>query len=127
MTDVRTKIRLFRKSEKSRFKIDPLNAGKTLLDPKNYTILKVDKHFLDAHKSSSLQDKFYDILLGELEELQQQPSWKKVLSKSTLSYYDFLNISLKHRNASGPGTNTTSYKVYRKCPKLSKCLLKMFF
>ena len=76
---VRTKIRAFPKSEKSckchwqikkvktSFKINPCNAGKTLLHPKNYTTLKVDQHLLDAHKSSSLKDKFYGIPLGELE------------------------------------------------------------
>ena len=64
---VRTKIR-FCKSEKSRkrrwqiikarnsFKINPYNGGKTLLDPKNYTTLKIDQDLLDARKSSSLQD-----------------------------------------------------------------------
>ena len=59
---VRTKTRVSRKPEKSRkgrwqikkaknsFKINLNNAGKTLLDSKKYTTVKVDQILLDAHK-----------------------------------------------------------------------------
>ena len=125
MIVVRTKIRVFHKSEKSRkrrwqvkkaktsFKTNPYNDGKTLLDPKNYTTLKVDQHLLDAHKSSSLKDKFYDIPLDELEGLPPHPPLKKNSSKSALSYDDFLTILSKCRNASTPGINAIPYKVYK--------------
>ena len=102
MIVVITKIRVFHKSEKSRkchwqikkakvnFKINPYNAGKTLLDPKTYATLRFDQHLLDARKSSSLQDKFHDIPLGELEGLPPHLPLKKIFSKYALSYGDFL-------------------------------------
>ena len=133
-----TKIKAFHKSEKSRkccrqikkaktsFKINPYNAGQTLFDPKNYTTLKVDAHLLDSHKSSFLQDKFYDVPLGELEGLPAHPPLQKIFSKSAFSQDDFLTISLKQRNSSALGINAIPCKVYQKCAKLSKYLFKIF-
>ena len=54
---------------------------------------KVIKRKDDAHKSSSLPDKFYDIPLGELEGLLPQPPLTKFFSKSALCYDDFLTLN----------------------------------
>ena len=113
-------MRAFHKSEKGRkchwqikrakvnFKINPYNVGKTLLDPKTCATLRFDQHVLDAHKSSSLQDKFYDISLGELEALPHLPL-KKIFSKYAFSYGDFLTILPKCRNASAVGINSIKH------------------
>ena len=71
-------------------------------------------------------DKNYDIPLGNLENLPPEPSLLKNLNKSSFSYNDFLEILLTHRNASGPGLNGITYKVYKKCSKISKFLFKIF-
>ena len=71
-------------------------------------------------------DKNYDIPLGNLEDLPPEPSLLKKFNKSSFSYNDFLEILLTRRNASAPGLNGIPYKVYKKCPKISKFLFKIF-
>ena len=114
------------KRAKNKFNVNPYEAGKNLLDPKCYYSLNVDQQTLDQHKSSNLVDKNYDIPLGNLENLPPEPSFLKKLNKVSFSYNDFLEILLTHRNASGPGLNGITYKVYKKCSKISKFLFKIF-
>ena len=114
------------KRAKNKFNVNPYEAGKNLLDPKCYYSLNVDQQTLDQHKSSNLVDKNYDIPLGNLENLPPEPSLLKKLNKVSFSYNDFLEILLTHRNASGPGLNGITYKVYKKCSKISKFLFKIF-
>ena len=50
----------------------------------------------------------------------------KNFNKSCFSYDGFLEILSSRRNASAPGLNGIPYKVYKKCPKISKFLFKIF-
>ena len=114
------------KKAKNEFKVNPYKAGKNLLDPKCYCSLKVDQETLGQCKSINLFDKNYDTPLGNLEDLPPEPPLLKKFNKSSFSYKDFLAILATHRNASAPGLNSILYKVYKKCPKTSKFLFKIF-
>ena len=138
LTNVKCRIRSLRKGEKTRkrlwlmkkakneFKVNPYKAGKNLLDPKCYCSLKVDQETLDQHKSFNLFDKNYDTPLGNLEGLPPEPPLLKKFNKSSFSYDDFFAILATRRNASAPGLNGIPYKVYKKCPKTSQFLFKIF-
>ena len=138
LINVKCKIRSLRKAEKTRkrrwlikrtkneFNVNPYKAGKNLLDPKCYCSLKVDQEVLDQHKSSNLFDSNYNIPLGNLEGLPPELLLLKKFNKSCFSYDDFLDILSSRRNASAPGLNGIPYKVYKKCPRISKFLFKNF-
>ena len=64
--------------------------------------------------------------LGELEGLSPQPKVIKMFEKGCFSYDDFLNLSSSCRNASAPVLNGITYKVYKKCSKLSKFIFHIF-
>ena len=81
---------------------------------------------LDQHKSSNLIDNNYNIPLGNLEGLPPEPPLLKKFNKSCFSFDDFFETLSSCRNASAPGLNGIPYKVYKKCPKLSKFLFKIF-
>ena len=120
------KHRWFIKRAKNEINPNPYNVGKNLLDPKCYCSLKVDQEALDQHKSSNLFDNNYDIPLGNLEGLPSEPLLLKKFNKSFFSYDDFLDILSSRRNTSAPGLNGIPYKVYKKCPRISKFLFKFF-
>ena len=138
LADFKYKIRSLRKSEKSRkrcwlvkkakndFKSNPYNAGKTLLDPKCYINLKVEQEDLNQHKSSSLIDINYYLPLADVEGLPEKPPLQKSFATNWFSFEDFFKILSTRRNASAPGLNGIPYKVYKKCPKINKFLLKIF-
>ena len=137
LTNVKYKICSLRKSEKSRkrhwlvrktkndFKSNPHNSGKTLLDPKCYVNLKVEQD-LDQHKSSSLIDINYDVLLADLEGLPDKPRLQKSFPTNCFSFEDFFQILSTGQNASAPRLNGMPYKVYKKYPKINKFLFKTF-
>ena len=134
---MKCRIRSLRKAEKTRkrrwlmkkakteFKVNPYKAGKNLFDPKCYCSLKVDQETLDPHKSFNVFNKNYDIPLGNLEGLPAEPALLKMFNKIPFSCDDFFAILATCRNVSAPGLNGTPYKVYKKCPKTSKFLLKI--
>ena len=137
LINIRSKIWSLRKTEKTRkrhwlvkranneFNANPYKAGKNLLDPKCYCSLKVEQETLDQHKSSNLIDNNYDIPLDNLEGLPPEPPLLKKINKSCFSLDDFFEILSSRRNASAPGLNGMPYKVYKKCPKISKFLFKI--
>ena len=59
-------------------------------------------------------------------DLTNETNKKFCLSFHYVSYNDFLDILSSRRNASAPGLNGISYKVYKKCPRISKFLFKIF-
>ena len=120
------KCRWLIKRAKNEFNVNPYKAGKNLLDPKCCCRLEVEQKTLDQHKSSNLIDNNYDIPLGNLEDLPPEPLLLKKFDKSYFSFDDFLQILSSRRNASAPGLNGIPYKVYKKCPKISKFLFKIF-
>ena len=63
--------------------------------------------------------------MGNLEGLPPEPPLLKKFNKSCFSF-DFFEILSSHRNASAPGLNGIPYKVYKKCPKISKFIFKIF-
>ena len=64
--------------------------------------------------------------MGNLEVLPPEPPLLKKFNKSCFSFDDFFEILSSRRNASAPGLNGIPYKVYKKCPKISKFLFKTF-
>ena len=138
LLNIRSKIPSLRKAEKTRiccslvkraknqFNANPYKAGKNLLDPKCYCSLKVDQETLDQHKFSNLIDNNYNIPLGNLEGLRPEPPVFKKFDRSCFSLDDFFEIFSSRRNASAPCLSDISYKVYKKCPKISKFLFKIF-
>ena len=89
-------------------------AGESLLDPKCFVSLKVDRANLDQHKGSILKDQSYDGPLGQLEGLPPQPQVIKMFKKGCFSFDDFLRLLSSHRNASAPGRSEIPNKVYKK-------------
>ena len=71
-------------------------------------------------------DKTFDVPLGNLEGLLPEPSFLKKFNKSFFSYDDFFEILSTQRNASAPGLNGISYKVFRKWFKISKFIFTIF-
>lgn len=138
LTEVKAKITLLRRSERARkkrrkfkkaqdsFRNNPYKAGKDLLDPKCYSILRVDQETLDNHKSSSVKDDLYDVPLGNLHGLPPNPPISQPFPASAFKYEDFLKILATRRNASSPGINAIPYKVYKKCSKVNSVLFNMF-
>ena len=114
------------KKAKNEFKANPYKASKNLLDPRCYCSLKVAQETLDQYKSFNLFDKNYDTPLGNLEGLPPEPLLLKKFNKGSFSYGDFFAILATHRNASAPGLNGIPYRVYKKCPKTSQFLFKIF-
>ena len=138
LINARSKIRSLRKAEKTRkrrwlikrakneFNVNSCKAGKNFLDSKCYCSLKVEQETLDQHKSSNLIDNNYSIPLGNLEGLPPERPFLNEFNKSCFSFDDFFEILSSRRNASAPGLNGIPYKVYKKCPKISKFLFKIF-
>ena len=114
------------KRAKNEFNVNPYKAGKNVLDPKCYCSLKVEQETLDQHKSSNLIDNNYSIPLGNLEGLPPERPFLNEFNKSCFSFDDFFEILSSRRNASAPDLNGIPYKVYKKCPKISKFLFKIF-
>ena len=61
-----------------------------------------------------------------MEGLPPEPLLLKKFNKGSFSYGDFFAILATHRNASAPGLNGIPYRVYKKCPKTSQFLFKIF-
>ncbi|XP_057299099.1 uncharacterized protein LOC130629774 [Hydractinia symbiolongicarpus] len=138
LQQVRIKIRVMRRGEKRRrrkwsfknaqkvFRNDPYKAGKDLLNPKSDIRLCVEQSVLDNHKLSSLSDNFHDSSLPLLPGLPPPPQIKKAFSATSFKFSDFASVLYTRRNASAPGLNGISYKVYKKCTKISSFLFNVF-
>ena len=120
------KCRWLIKRAKNEFNVNPSKAGKNLLDPKCCCSLEVEQKTRGQHKSSNLIENNYDIPLGNLEGLPPESPLLKKFNKSCFSFDDFLQILSSRKNASAPGLNGIPYKAYKKCPKISKFLFKIF-
>ena len=120
------KCRWLIKRAKNEFNVNPYKAGKNLLDPKCYCSLEVEQKTLGQHKSSNLIDNNYAIPLGNLEGLPPESPLLKKFNKSCFSFDDFLKILSSRRNASASGLNGIPYKAYKKYPKISIFLFKIF-
>ena len=120
------KCRWLIKRAKNEFNVNPYKAGKNLLDPKCYCSLEVEQKTLGQHKSSNLIDNNYAIPLGNLEGLPPESPLLKKFNKSCFSFDDFLKILSSRRNASASGLNVIPYKAYKKYPKISIFLFKIF-
>ena len=107
----RKKRWLFKKSQE-RFNENPYQTGKELLDSNSDAKLTVDQLTLDKFKSTSVEDKSYDVSLHPLEGLPSSPNLKVPFSSKSLSFDEFSAISAIRRNASCPGFNAIPYKVY---------------
>ena len=64
--------------------------------------------------------------MGNLEGLPPEPFLLKKFNNSCFSDNDFLEILSSRRNASAPGLNGIPNKVYKRCPRISKFLFKIF-
>ena len=64
--------------------------------------------------------------MGNLQGLPPEPPFLKKFNESCFSYDDFLEILSSRRNSSAPGLNGIPYKVYKKCPRISKFFVKIF-
>ena len=122
----RKKRWLFKKSQE-RFNENPYQAGKELLDSNSDAKLTVDQLTLDKFKSTSVEDKSYDVSLHPLEGLPSSPNLKVPFSSKSLSFDEFSAILATRRNASCPGLNAIPYKVYKQCTQIRKFLFNIFY
>ena len=131
--ELKEKMRQLRRKESSRkrrwrktrarrrFLQDPYKASKELLSPKDKTPLVVDKSVMDDYIRDVASDTLRDVDLGTLEGLPQVVFSKQFdTSKFRLSQLN--GIIRKTRNSSAPGPNKIPYKVYKKCPKITRFL-----
>ena len=121
----RKKRWLFKKSQE-RFNENPYQAGKELLDSNSDAKLTVDQLTLDKFKSTSVEDKSYDVSLHPLEGLPSSPNLKVPFSSKSLSFDEFSAILATRRNASCPGLNAIPYKVYKQCTQIRRFLFNNF-
>ena len=119
------KRQLYKESQKSFLK-NPYKAGKDLFQPKTSISLSTDKSQLDAYKSEFVKDDKYNIPLSHLQGLPDMPPTTIPFPVKSLDFNDFLLILGTRRNASAPGINAIPYKVYKKCPQLSRFLFNIF-
>ena len=61
-----------------------------------------------------------------LDDLPSPPAVSSVFNSSTFSFEDFTSIVNTRRNASSSGINMLPNKVYKKCPRISSFLFKIF-
>jgi len=131
--ELKEKMRQLRRKESSRkrrwrkakarkkFLQDPYKASKELLSPKDKTPLAVDKSVMDDYVRDVASDSLREVDLGSLEGLPEVVFSKQFdASKFRLSQLN--GIIRKTRNSSAPGPNGIPYKVYKKCPKITRFL-----
>ena len=80
--------------------------------------LQCDQSLLDIFKAEILSDPSHNILLLSLDGLPPAPT--------SVRYQDLLIILNSRRNASSPGINMIPYRVYKKCPRITSFLFKIF-
>ena len=131
-------IWLLRRSESSRkrrwkikkanqqFLKNPYQAGKAVLDPKYEIQLQCDQSLLDTFKAKILSDPSHNIPLPPLDGLPPAPTLLKNFDSTSVRYQDLLPILNSRRNASSPGINMIPYRVYKKCPRITSFLFKIF-
>ena len=88
LAQIKTKLRSLRRSERNRkkrwrfknanikFKRNPYQAGKDLLDPRCHIKLSIGKETLDRYLSSIVRDELYDVPLVDLPGLPPPPTIK---------------------------------------------------
>ena len=93
-----------------------------MLDSKSDVKLTVDQLTLGKFKSTSVEDKFYDVPLNPLEGLPSSPNLKVPFSSKSLSFDEFSPILTSRRNASCPGLNSSVKwtALAHPSPKLNK-------
>ena len=138
LNSVRTRLRTLRRGESNRkrgwkikqarksFLKNPYEAGKKILDPKCEVSLNCTKSIMDIHKSKILNDSHFGVPLEPLKGLSSDPILKFDFNSSNFSPEDFNTVLHSCRNGSSPGVNMIPYKVYKKCPRISSFLFKIF-
>ena len=138
LENVRTRLRILRHSESSRkrrwkikkanqqFLKNPYQAGKAVLDPKCEIQLQCDQSSLDTFKAKILSDPSRNIPLPPLDGLHPAPTLLKNFDSTSVRYQDLFPILNSRRNASSPGINMIPYRVYKKCPRITSFLFKIF-
>ena len=134
LAQVKTKLRSLRRSERNRkkrwrfknanikFKRNPYQAGKDLLDPKCHIKLSIGKETLDRYLSSIIRDQLYDVPLVDLPGLPPPPTIKTKFSSKGMEHREFIKLLQSRRNGSAPGINKIPYKVYKNCPQIASFL-----
>ena len=138
LNNVKSKLRAHRRGESSRkrrwkikkanqdFLKNPFVAAKNVLDPKCDIQLQCQKSALNNFKSNSLADSNFNIPFSSLEGLPPAPVISSEFKSSPITFEDFQKTLNNRRNASSPGINMIPYKVYKKCPRISSFLFKIF-
>ena len=123
------------KNRKKRWKVkqankaflkNPYEAGKKVLNPESRIFLNCESADLDSFKTKTLRDESYRDLLPPLEGLPPSTLPSSSFDAANVKDEDFLYLINSRRNGSSPGLNKIPYKVYKKCPKISSYLLKIF-
>ena len=117
LAQVKTKLRSLRRSERNRkkrwrfknanikFKRNPYQAGKDLLDPRCHIKLSIGKETLDRYLSSIVRDESYDVPLVDLPGLPPPPTIKTKFSSKGIEHKEFIKLLQSRRNGSAPGIN----------------------
>ena len=97
-----------------------------MLDPKCEIQLQCDQSLLDTFKAKILSDPSHNIPLPPLDGLPPAATLLKDFNSTSVRYQDLLPILNLRRNASSPGINMISYRNYKKCPRITLFLFKIF-
>ena len=108
-----------------RFRSNPYEAGKSVLDPPSSFTLNISKEALDVHKSSVASDPLRTVPLQPLDGLPSITKPKHSFPTGFFKERDFEKVVLSRRNGSAPGLNMISYRVYKKCTSIRRFLYQI--
>ena len=113
------------KQARKKFNENPYKCGKELLNPKSKGELCVTQKVFDNHLKTLFADDLKEAPLPTLEGLPDPPVIKHYFNGKRFSEAEFQKVLQTRRNGSAPGANKIPYKVYKKCPSLSKFLFSI--
>ena len=105
-----------------RFRINPYQTGKNILDPPSSITLSISQESLDSYKREVATDSLRSVPFDDLEGLPKASTPKHSFPTGGFNEKDFNNIVMSRRNKSAPGLNMIPYTVYKNCTTIRRFL-----
>ena len=107
------------KNANIKFKSNPYQAGKDILDPRCHIKLSIGKETLDRYLSSIIRDQLYDVPLIDLPGLPPPPTIKTKFSNKGIEHKEFIKLLQSRRKWFSSWNNKIQYKVYKNYPQIA--------
>ena len=101
---------------------DPFRFVRKVLEEAKSGELRVPKEELEAHMTQTYSDHRRDEPVQELEGLVRPNPPEREFDIGELKFWEVQRVVRKARAASAPGQDGLSYKLFKYCPKVLKCL-----